>query len=429
MAFTGAADVVPARRLIAGGAVLAAIANAAFALFATDLVTALPLRALSGAGIAAVYPVAMKVLAGWFRAERGLAVGVLIGAITFGSALPHLLRAAGTVAGLDWRMVVLAATGPCLAGAALAWWGVREGPLTTPAARLSLRMARTALAERSVQLANLGYLGHMWELYAMWTWVPAFIAASLALSGDVNAESASGVAFLVVAAGAIGCVAAGALADRLGRTTLTMAAMALSGSSAIVAGLLFGAPTVVVLAVLVVWGITVVADSAQFSTAVSELAPPGTAGSALALQTAAGFLLTGVTIVGVGLLDPGDREHVVACLRHPGRSGRWSGSWPCCGCVDGPMPCAWPAGGASPGCDAGSGRSPVCRRHPRRRIHFGRRTRGRARCASGRRPHTRSRARPAADAARRAGRFPHPCRSARDRRRCGTARGPRRPSP
>ena len=308
VAFTGAADVIPARRLIAGGALLAAVANAAFALLSVDLVTAIPLRALSGAGIAAVYPVAMKVVAGWFRGGRGLAVGVLIGAITLGSAAPHLLRAAGAVAGLDWRMVVLAATVPCLLGAAVAWLGVREGPLTTPAARLSLRMARTALAERSVQLANLGYLGHMWELYAMWTWVPAFIAASLAVSGDVDAEGASGVAFLVVAAGAIGCVAAGALADRMGRTTLTVAAMALSGSSAVAAGLLFGAPTIVVLAVVVIWGITVVADSAQFSTAISELAPPGTAGSALALQTAAGFLLTGVTIVGVGLLDPGDRD-------------------------------------------------------------------------------------------------------------------------
>ena len=307
VAFTGAADVIPARRLIAGGALLAAVANAAFALFATDLLTALPLRALSGAGIAAVYPVGMKVIAGWFRSGRGLAVGILIGAITLGSAAPHLLRAGGAVAGLDWRTVVLAATLPCLAGAAIAWFGVREGPLTTPAARLSLRMARTALGERSVQLANVGYLGHMWELYAMWTWVPAFIAASLAVSGDVDAEGASGVAFLVVSAGAIGCVAAGALADRLGRTTLTIVAMALSGSSAVAAGLLFGAPTVVVLAVCVVWGITVVADSAQFSTAISELAPPGTAGSALALQTAAGFLLTGVTIVGVGLLDPGDR--------------------------------------------------------------------------------------------------------------------------
>ncbi|MDQ4034667.1 MAG: MFS transporter [Chloroflexota bacterium] len=308
VAVSGAADVVSARKLIAAGALVAALANAAFALLAVDLLSAVPLRALSGAGIAAVYPVAMKVLAGWFRSGRGLAVGVLTGAITFGSAVPHLLQAGGAVASLDWRIVVLAATAPCLMAAALGWWTVREGPLTMPAARLSLRMARTALGERSVQLANLGYLGHMWELYAMWTWVPAFIAASLAISGDVPTAGASGVAFLVVAAGSIGCVAAGALADRLGRTTLTIAAMAISGSSAIVAGLLFGAPTVVVVVVLVVWGISVIADSAQFSTAISELAPPGTAGSALSLQTAAGFLLTGVTIVGVGLLDPGDRS-------------------------------------------------------------------------------------------------------------------------
>ncbi|MGI8998713.1 MAG: MFS transporter [Candidatus Limnocylindria bacterium] len=307
IAFSGAADVIPARTLIAGGALLAALSNAAFGLIAVDLATALPLRALSGAGIAAVYPVAMKVLAGWFRGGRGLAVGILIGAITLGSALPHLLQAGGAIAGLDWRLVVLAATVPCVMAVPLAWLGVRDGPMSTPAARLSLRMAREALGERSVQLANLGYLGHMWELYAMWTWVPAFIAASLAISGDVDAEGASGVAFLVVAAGAIGCVGAGAMADRLGRTTLTVAAMALSGSSAVAAGLLFGAPTAIVLVVMVIWGITVVADSAQFSTAISELAPPGTAGSALALQTAAGFLLTGITIAGVGILDPGDR--------------------------------------------------------------------------------------------------------------------------
>jgi len=267
---------------------------------------------LSGAGIAAVYPVAMKVLAGWFARERGLAVGILIGAITLGSAMPHGLRAAGSLVDLDWRLVVAAGSVPGVVAAAIAWYGVRDGPLSVPAARLSLRQARAALAEPSVRLANLGYLGHMWELYAMWTWVPAFIAASLAISGDVSAPASSAVAFLVVAAGAAGCVAAGALADRLGRTTLTIAAMALSGSSAVAAGFLFGAPTAVLLTVVVIWGITVVADSAQFSTAVSELSPPGTAGSALALQTAAGFLLTGVTIVGVGLIAPGEEAWTLA---------------------------------------------------------------------------------------------------------------------
>ena len=306
LAVTAVPDVMPGRWLFLAGALVAAAGNLGFATVAADPASALPWRALTGAGIAAVYPVAIKLISGWFRAGRGFAVGTLIGALTVGSALPHLFRALGAAAGLDWQAVVGAASVAAVAGGLLVAAFGRAGPLETPAVRFSPSVAAVAFREPSVRLANLGYLGHMWELYAMWTWVPAFIAASFAAAGADDAAGASFAAFAVVAAGGVGCIAAGAMADRLGRTTLTIAAMAASGTCAVAIGFLFGAVPAVVVALAIVWGITVVADSAQFSAAVSELAPPGTEGSALSVQVALGFILTGVTILGIGLLNPAD---------------------------------------------------------------------------------------------------------------------------
>lgn len=306
LAVVGAVDVVPAHRLLATGAVLAALANLGFAFLAVDWASALPFRLVTGLAIAAVYPVSLKVIAGWFRRDRGLAIGVLIGALTIGSGLPFLLRGIGLSAGSAWQVVVAGTSVAAIAGAVLALVAVRPGPWDVPAPRFSPAIAAEAFRSPSVRLANLGYLGHMWELYAMWTWVPAFLAASLAAAGATDPTGAALIAFLVIASGGAGCVAAGVLADRLGRTTVTSWAMGVSGGSALVIGWWFGGPPVVVVALAVVWGVSVVADSAQFSAAASELSPPGTAGSALAVQTASGFVLTGITILGVGLLDPTD---------------------------------------------------------------------------------------------------------------------------
>ena len=265
---------------------MAAAANLGFGLVANDPASAVPFRFLTGMALAAVYPVAMKLAAGWFRRDRGLAIGVVNGALTVGVALPFLFRAIGAYAGVDWRPVVIAASVAAVAGAILVGLAARSGPLEVAAPRFSPTIAAAAFREPSVRLASIGYFGHMWELFAMWTWIPIFLIASFAAAGVNDPALASLTAFAVVAAGGVGSAVAGAIADRVGRTTTTIAALATSGTSAVVAGILFGAPVPIIVLVALVWGVSVVADSAQFSSAVSELAPPGTAGSALSVQTA-----------------------------------------------------------------------------------------------------------------------------------------------
>jgi MFS family permease len=294
-ALTNLPDVVSARALVMWGALAGALVNAVLALWVERLGPALALRFLTGICLAGTYPPAMKIAATWFREGRGLAIGLLVAALTVGSAAPHLVRG---LTERPWRHTLLAASLLAVLGA-LAVALVREGPHRFPPARFDLRMSVAVLRERGPRLACFGYFGHMWELYAMWTWLAAFLAASLdARSGGTYAGlNASAATFVCVGlAGGLGAYAGGALADRWGRTTLTMAAMALSGLCAILVGLTFGGPPLLTLAVAVVWGVTVVADSAQFSTAVTELAPPAYVGTALTTQTCLGFALTMASI-------------------------------------------------------------------------------------------------------------------------------------
>lgn len=290
------ADVIPSRRLFAACALLGAAANA-LVLTADDLGSALVWRFATGMFLAGVYPPAMKMISTWFRARRGLAVGTVVGALTVGKAMPYLVHA---IPGAGIAPVSLAASGGAVIAAALVWFAYRDGPYPFPPRPFSWGLVGEVVSRRRWRLATGGYLGHMWELYPAWTWLPVFVAASLAArdpgAGASGESAASAIAFFSLAAGGIGCVWGGLAADRRSREWLVTVAMAASGGCALLIGLTFGASPWLMVPVALAWGFFVVADSAQFSVLVTESVPPHAVGTALTLQVSIGFLLTALTI-------------------------------------------------------------------------------------------------------------------------------------
>ena len=287
------ADVIAPRRLILIGAIGAAAANLALVI-ATGPGTAIPLRFLTGVFLAGVYPPALKAMSTWFRRGRGTALGIMVGALTVGSALPHLVNGLG---GFQWQAVIVVTSALTLAGGLLAELGFRQGPFPFPRAVFNPRETARVLSNRGFRLASIGYFGHMWELYAMWAWIGAFFADTFRLHdlGDVG-MLASLAAFAVIGIGALGCWLGGILGDHWGRTRTTALAMTISGTCALVIGALRDGPLGLLIFVALIWGFTVVADSAQFSTIVTEVVDQRYVGSAVTLQLAVGFMLTVVTI-------------------------------------------------------------------------------------------------------------------------------------
>ena len=287
-------DVFPARFVFCASAGFAAAFNAGFALLSQDLSTALVFRFLTGITLAGIYPVGMKLVAQWFQFRLGWRLGILLASLTLGPAAPYLLFALG--AAPNWRLLLLIASGFSLLGGGLVLFFVPQGPFLRKTAAFDPRMAFQIFRFRAFRLQALGYFGHMWELYAFWSLAASFLAASFRHTGSRLGASVPLLAFIVIAAGALGCVLGGWISRRVGERAVALASLGVSGTLCALSWWIFEWDSHFVILAALVWGAFVIADSPQFSALAAQTCPPRYTGTALTIQNGIGFAITVISI-------------------------------------------------------------------------------------------------------------------------------------